>query len=367
MIHFPTCRKRWDDHDDPFSFCIRSWHRQNPSPNRGSPAAAEARNRAWFSPISDGFPRWLVSAFQNTTFLSDSPTFWRLHPHLGFPEQSLSNSSHFSRSKKTLCLSEVCKRSSFGKVFLIYFFFEQGPDPNLQVFGIIPMMRLSGSACFACWYLGFLVGFMDFCSQIFRVRYLAWFMDVLKDPKVIYQKMCSKNVASNLELARQLDTLYSKISDTSTVTELIYIVSACCRTELSGVCNPSSQGFLLSFFKILCQQKCQSLLLYFHSNHPIIQWKIWLNTTECLSDYWRITPSSFSPTSLMFSRFAKLRLQELYESPFINHGRPRLYRRTKIWSKFSTWSRNWPRKSGGSQLGFRKNTTGVFSNATLNS
>lgn len=127
-------------------------------------------------------------------------------------------------------------------------------------------------------------------------------MDVLKDPKIIYQKMCSKNVASNLELARQLDTLYSKISDTSTVTELIYIVSACCRTELSGVCNPSSQGFLLSFFKILCQQKCQSLLLYFHSNHPIIQWKIWSNTTECLSDYWRITPSSFSPTSLMFSR-----------------------------------------------------------------
>lgn len=65
----PTCRKRWDDHDDPFSFCIRSWHRQNPSPNRGSPAAAEARNRAWFSPISDGFSRWLVAAFQNTTFL----------------------------------------------------------------------------------------------------------------------------------------------------------------------------------------------------------------------------------------------------------------------------------------------------------
>lgn len=118
-------------------------------------------------------------------------------------------------------------------------------------------------------------------------------MDVLKHPKRIYQKMCSKNVASNLELARQLDTLYSKISDTSTVTELIYIVSACCRTELSGVCNPSSQGFLLQFFKILCQQKCQSLLLYFHSNHPIIQWKIWSNTTECLSDYWRITPSSF--------------------------------------------------------------------------
>ena len=64
----PTCRKRWHDHDDPFSFCIRSWHRQNPSPNRGSPAAAEARNRAWFSAISDGFSRWLVAAFQNTTF-----------------------------------------------------------------------------------------------------------------------------------------------------------------------------------------------------------------------------------------------------------------------------------------------------------
>lgn len=41
---------------------------------------------------------WLPS--KTPRFSSNSATFWRLHPHLGFPEQSLSNSSHFSRSKK---------------------------------------------------------------------------------------------------------------------------------------------------------------------------------------------------------------------------------------------------------------------------
>ena len=93
-------------------------------------------------------------------------------------------------------------------------------------------------------------------------------MDVLKHPKIIYQKMCSKNVASNLELARQLDTLYSKISDTSTVTELIYIVSACCRTELSGVCNPSSQGFFCHFSRYSANKNANHCCFIFT---PIIQ------------------------------------------------------------------------------------------------
>jgi len=179
--------------------------------------------------------------------------------------------------------------------------------------------------------------------------------------------MCSKNVASNLELARQLDTLYSKISDTSTVTELIYIVSACCRTELSGVCNPSSQRFFCHFSRYSANKNANHCCFIFT---PIIQ---------SSNGKYDPTQQNVFPT-IEGSRHLRFR-QPLWcfpvsrnfafksstNLPLSTMATPRLYRRTKIWSKFSTWSRNWPRKSGGSQLGFRKNTTGVFSNATLNS
>lgn len=114
---------------------------------------------------------WLPS--KTPRFLSDSPTFWRLHPHLGFPEQSLSNSSHFSRSKKTLCLSEVCKRSSFGKVFLIYFFWTRSrstspsswhhPNDEVVRFSLLCLLipRFFGG------FYGFL--FTNLSSQISRL------------------------------------------------------------------------------------------------------------------------------------------------------------------------------------------------------
>lgn len=121
--------------------------------------------------------------------------------------------------------------------------------------------------------------------------------------------MCSKKVASNLELARQRSipciqrSLILQRSLSSSTLSLLAAARNC-----------------PEFATPRRQQKCQSLLL---SSTPIIQSSGKYDPTQQ-----NVFPTIEGSRHLRFanlcdfSRFGK-RLQELYESPFVNHGRPR--------------------------------------------